>query len=718
MILGTAAYMSPEQAKGFPADHRSDVFSFGVVLYEMLTGRQPFRGETAPDILASVLARDPDLHTLPPNLNPRLLDLVRRCLEKTPKRRWQAMGDVRAELETIVAQPHAAPASVAQPAAPPRPKWQRVMPIGITAVVFAVIGGLIVWNVRPVAPQPIMRSVFTLPDGQAFTNIGRQLVAMSPDGSRIAYVANSRLYLRLMSELEAKAIPGTESEAGVLNPVFSPDGQSIAFWSGADETIKRISVGGGAPVTVCEATRPYGIRWQEDMIVFGQGSLGISRVPASGGKPEVLVSVKSGELAYGPQILPGGQGVLFTLARGGGSDRWDKAQIVVQRLSSGERTTLIEGGSDARYVSTGHLVYALGNVLLAVPFDPGRLEVRGGAVAIVQGVRRAEPPEVNTGAAHFAVSDTGSLIYVPGFSSLGTGALALLDRKGNVESLKLPPGSYGTPRISPDGKRIAYSNALEAEQDIYVHELFGSSSPRRLTFGGQNRFPVWSADGVQLAFQSDREGDLAIFWQRADGTAAAERLTKPDPGTSHIPESWSPSGETLLFASVKNTTFSSWAFSLRDRKAEPFGGVQSSFVPDAVFSPDGQWVAYRSAGPGPSAVYLQPFPSTGVKYEITTGASPVWSHDGKEIFVASGGGLAVLSIATRPSVTFGNRAALPTPVQVLSSGLSTRRFDITPDGRLLGPVTAAAAEPGAATAPRIHVVLNWFEELKARVPAR
>jgi len=680
-----------------------------------LTGRQPFRGETAPDILASVLAREPDLHTLPPNLNPRLLDLVRRCLEKTPKRRWQAIGDVRAELETIAAHPHAAPASVVPSAAVPRPLWQRVMPIGITAVVFAVIGGLVVWNVRPVTPQPIMRSVFTLPDGQTFTNAGRQVVAISPDGAQIAYVANAQLYLRPVSELEAKPLLGTESAAGVLNPVFSPDGQSVAFWSGADETIKRISVSGGAAVTVCEATRPFGMSWQGDMIVFGQGRAGISRVPASGGNPEVLVRVNDGELAHGPQILPGGQGVLFTLATGTGNDRWDKAQIVVQRLPSGERKTLIQGGSDARYVPTGHLVYALGNVLLAVPFDPGRLEVRGGAVAIVQGVRRADSPEVNSGAAHVGLSNTGSLVYVPGLdSTTGAGTLALLDRKGNIEALKLSPGLYETPRVSPDGKRIAYSNAVGSEHAVFVHELSGSSSPRRLTFGGRNRFPVWSSDSVRLAFQSDRDGDLAIFLQRADGTTAAERLTKPDAGISHIPESWSPSGDTLLFSAQKDTIFSSWAFSLRDRKAEPFGGVQSTSVPDAVFSPDGQWVAYRSAGSGPSAVYLQPFPPTGAKYQITTGGSPVWSRDGKEIFVVSGGGLAVLSITTRPSVTFGNRSALLTPVQILSSGLSTRRFDITPDGRLLGAVTAAAGGP----APRIHVVVNWFEELKARVPTK
>ena len=718
MILGTAAYMSPEQAKGFAADHRSDVFSFGVVLCEMLTGRQPFQGETAPDILASVLAREPDLHTLPPNLNPRLADLVRRCLEKLPKRRWQAIGDVRAELEMIAAQPHAAPASAGPPAAPPRPRWQRAIPIGIAAVIFAAIGGGVAWNLRPVTPLQISRSVFELPEGQTFTNPGRKVLALSPDGSQIAYVVNGRLYLRHMSEFEGKPVAGAESEAGVLNPVFSPDGQSIAFWSQSDEAIKRIAVNGGAPIVVCEATRPFGMSWQDDGIVFGQSRVGISRVSAGGGKPEILVSVNDAELAHGPQILPGGQVVLFTLARGTGNDRWEKAEIIVQRLSSGERTTLIRGGSDARYVSTGHLVYALGNVLLAVPFNLNRLEVTGDAVALVQGVRRATVPTVNTGAAHFDFSNTGSLVYVPGVElDSGATALALLDRKGNVELLKLPPGSYETPRMSPDGKRIAYSSAVGSDQIISVYDTSGASSPRRLTFGGQNRFPVWSPDGVRVAFQSDRDGDPAIFWQRADGTDAAERLTKPEPGASHIPESWSPDGETLLFSAFNQSVFSSWTLTTRDRKSQQFSTVRSSFVPDATFSPDGAWVAYRASGPGPSAVFVEPFPPTGVKYQITGGASPVWSRDGTELFVAAGR-MSVVSIKTRPSVTFGQPAVAAAGVQVLSSGLSPRTFDISPDGRILGVVNIESVSTPTPTTPRIHIVVNWFEELKAQVRIR
>src|SRR5438093_1927085 len=250
LILGTAAYMSPEQAKGFPADQRSDVFSFGVVLYEMLTGRQPFQGETAPDILASVLVRDPDLKSLPPHLNPRLHDLLRRCLEKTPKRRWQAIGDVRAEIETIAADPHGESA-IAHAGAPPRPLWRRAIPIVATAIIASGLTGFGVWTARRSTPLPVARFTLTLPEGQQFTNLGRQLIAISPDGTQIVYVANRRLYLRPISALEARPISGAEAEGGVLNPAFSPDGQFIVFWSADDQTVKKIAVTGGAAVTIC-----------------------------------------------------------------------------------------------------------------------------------------------------------------------------------------------------------------------------------------------------------------------------------------------------------------------------------------------------------------------------------------------------------------------------------------------------------------------------------
>ena len=275
---------------------------------------------------------------------------------------------------------------------------------------------------------------------------------------------------------------------------------------------------------------------------------------ASGGKPELLVSVKPGELAYGPEVLPDGQTVLFTLSTGTGPEKWDKAQVVAQSLKTGERHVIIDGGSDARYLPTGHLVYAQSGVLFATPFDPGRLSIDGAPVPIVEGVRRREGGQ--TGVAHFGVSNTGSLVYVPGpvSSTSAPGDLALIDRSGGVEKLKVPSGAYKIPRVprTESGSRWAWTTAERA--NIWIYDLSGASSIRQLTFGGRNRFPVWTADSQRVAFQSDREGDPGIFWQRADGTDTARRLTTPDRGVSHIPESWSRTEDRFLFGASKDLT--------------------------------------------------------------------------------------------------------------------------------------------------------------------
>ena len=375
--------------------------------------------------------------------------------------------------------------------------------------------------------------------------------------------------------------------------MFSPDSQSIAFLSSGDRAVKKIAVNGGAAVTICPADEPFlGMTWDTAGIVFGQAT-GIMRVSANGGQPEMLVSVKDGEVMYGPQVLPGGEWLLFTLATAATADGWDKAQIVVQSLKSSERKTLVSGGSDGRYLPTGHLVYALGGVLFAVPFDLPRLAVTGGPVPIVEGVKRSAG---SSGVAQFSVSSSGSLVFVPGPASTSSALsdLALVDRNGAVQPLKLPPGPYQYPRLSPDGKRIAVGSDNGKDAIVWIYDVAGASSARRLTLGGRNRVPVWSADGERVAFQSDRDGDLGLFWQRADGTTAAERLTTPDKDTAHVPESWSPDGQTLLFSVAKGSSYSLAALSLPDKKVTPVGGIQSRFPPSATFSPDGRWVAYSS----------------------------------------------------------------------------------------------------------------------------
>lgn len=721
VILGTAAYMSPEQAKGFPADHRSDVFSFGTVVYEMLTGRQPFPGDTVPEVLASVLVREPEVNRLPSDLNPRLTEMLRRCLEKNPKRRWQAIGDVRAELELIASAPRATAASIA-PAVPPRPAWRRALPVALAAMAGAALAGAAVWYMKPLPPAAVTRFSFTLPGNQQFNSgTTRHLVAISPDASAIVYVADSRLFLRSMSEVDRRPIPGagSGSDQGITTPVFSPDGQSIAFWSGSDRALMKIGITGGVATRLCPADSPFGMTWSADGIVFSQPGR-IMRVADRGGTPDVLVRIGAGEQAQSPQILPGGETVLFTLATGIAADRWDKAKVVAHSIRSGERRVLVDGGSDARYLPTGHLAYAVGGTVFAVPFDARRLEVTGGAVPIIEGVRRASGGA--SGAANFSVSTSGTLVYLPGPVGFSAAQLdiALTDRRGGVTPLKLQPGPYEFPRTSPAGTRIAFGSDDGKDAVVLIYELSGTRAIQPLTFGGKNRFPVWSADGGRVTFQSDRDGDLGLFWQPADGSGSAERLTKAGQGESHIAESWSPDGNTLLFTVIKGSDASLWTLSLHDRKIAPFGGVHSTDQTAALFSPDGRWVAYHATEQNSTTVYVQPFPATGARYQLVKRAADaphhaLWSRDGKELFfIPRVGVFEAVSVTTRPAFAFGNPVAVPRPFLAGPPG-ARRNFDITRDGRFVATVAPGSTTSGPAATPEVHVVLNWFEELKGRV---
>jgi serine/threonine-protein kinase len=740
VILGTAAYMAPEQAKGFQADHRSDLFSLGSVLYEMLTGRQAFQGDTAPDVLASVVAREADLTALPAGLNPRLYDLVRRCLEKNPKKRWQAAGDLRMELEAIEASPRERP-SVA--ALPPQSSWRRAIPAAIAAALAAAITSVAWWNARPEPKPPaVVRFAFgSEPDERLTDNFFHKVLTVSRDGTRIAYVGKNRLNIRSIADAAIRTVQGIEAGLSTGEPAFSEDGKWLAYWSADSENVfsggfKRIAIDGGAPVLITKSDFPFGADWTGDSLLYGLAARGVMRVSVNGGTPEPIVRIKSDEIAQSPQLLPDKDGVLFTLASGVSSldastlnlVLWNKAKIVVQSLKSGERKTLIEGASDARYLPTGHLVYGQEGSVFAVPFDVKRREVTGPPVSVIEGVLRATSGSVGTGSIHFAVSDNGTLVYVPGpitpSSASGLG-LALVDRNHSLQPLKLPPGPYANPRLSPDGKQVAFVTDDVREANVWVYDLSGATARRRLTFDGKNRFPIWTADGQRIVFGSDREGDTAIFWQRADGVGLAERLTKPEKGLAPIPLDWSRTGDTLLFTSgptSPSSTQTGWTLStlsMRDRKVARVGTIQSTGPFEATFSPDGRWIAYKTLSGAGAQVFVQPFPATGAPYLISSGVSPFWSRDGRELFFRLPIGTMGVAVTTQPAFAFAN----PTPILGLElidrGGLFGREIDVLPDDKHFVGITGAnvsSSQPDAGQKPQFQVIVNWFEELKQRVP--
>ncbi len=691
----------------------------------MLAGRRPFHGDTLADVLASVIVRDADLDSLPPAVTPRLRDLLRRCLEKQPKRRWQAIGDVRAEIETIAATPET-PAPSVQLTSASSPLWKRVIPFISVAALASGLTYVAAWRFRPTAARPsVVRFSLTMPEGQQLMiAAGRRFLAISPDGNRIAYFSRGQLFLRSLSDLATISIQGVETAQQSSIPAFSPDSQSIAYWA-SDRTLKRIDLRGGAALTICPvATNPRGLSWGPDGIVFTQDSQ-ILRVSATGGNPELLVSSKPDEVADGPQVLPDGQTILFTLNPGALSpESWDRAAVVVQSLKTGERKTLVSGGADGRYLSTGHLMYVLGGTLIARAFDLRGLQAIGPPVPIVEGVRRVTGGA--SGAALASYSNNGSLVYVPGpaGSAAAQFDVALSDRKGSIEPLGLPPASYVYPRVSPDGKQITLGTEDGQEAVVWVYDLAGRSGPpRRLTFGGRNRFPVWSSDGQRIAFQSDREGDLAVFWQRADGSGPPERLTKPESGTAHVPDSWSRDGDHLAVTVVRGASFSLATHSVREGKTTKFDNVTSGALPTAMFSRDGRWLAYSSSDSGTAGthVYVQPFPPTGARYQIFAKAAdnphhPLWSPDDRELFyIPRVGGFEAVKVITQPTFDLGNAVQIPR-VFPTAPPTTPRTFDITPTGRIVS-VIARAQTTAAPTPPMIHVVLNWFDELNARVPA-
>jgi eukaryotic-like serine/threonine-protein kinase len=713
LILGTAAYMAPEQAKGRAADRKSDIWAFGCVFYEMLTGKRAFDGEDVSETMAAVIRAEPDWSRLPASTPPHVRTLLRRCLQKDPRKRLPDIGAARLELddEQVETMPPTAPAVVA------RPWWRRALPAVCSAIVAGVAAGLLVWSLVPVPDRPVTRIALAGLDGvKQFSTLNYRVLDLSSDGTRLVFAADSQLYVKSKDDFAARPIPGTQDATSVISPTFSPDGNQVAFVSGSDRMLKRIAASGGVAIPVTAlASPPLGISWgPDDTILIGQPG-GIMQVRATGGKAEPLVDLDDGELSNGPQMLPGNR-VLFTLGKGVDADRWDRASIVVQPLPSGPRQTIVEGGSDGRYVPTGHIVYAVGGTLFAVPVDPDRLTPTGPHVSIVQGVRRSPLLTTRTAVAQFAFSSTGDLAYVPGsLESAAAGRLTIVEPAGSRQSIDLPRARYEAPRISPDDTRVA----VVADGNIFVHEMATRRMPQ-LTLTGRNRFPVWAGD-ERIAFQSNRDGDSAIFWQRADGADAATRLTTPEKGSSHVPESWSPRHNVLLYSALDDKTgeASLWAYSVTEKKATRIGKTTSTRQFNAEFSPNGRFIAYtlRTAG---VSIRAEPFPPTGVDYMVSardTGHHPLWSRDGTRLMYFPGAGPLVSIDANTVGVPrFGSPTKVAAGVPNNVTADAARNVDIFKDGRFIMTDDGQGADGALATGVEFRFVLNWFEELKRLAP--
>ena len=510
MILGTAAYMSPEQAQGQEVDKRSDIWAFGCVLYEMLTGRAVFAGDNVSLTLARILERHPDFAALPPNLHPRVRELLERCLEKEARNRWHDVADVRVDILKVLADPDGL---VAQPASERDRSFRRqaMALIGVAVVVAALVGGA-VWILRsPIDTAPVAALTIALPDDQQLAGLeSMSPVAVAPNGD-IAYVArrsgSQQLFLRPLNSLEARPVRGTEGAEGLF---FSPDGQSLGFFGGAE--LKTVSIDGGVPTVLARASwDSRGGSWGSDgHIIFSRdgGARGLERIADSGlGEPESLTIPAEAELPHRfPQVLPGNEAIIFTIGTGGS---WDDALIVAERLDTHERTILIEGGSDARYVPTGHLVYVRAGTLMAAPFDLDRLEA-GDPVAVVEGVM--QPTDI-TGAAFVGLSELGGLIYVPGTFHATDRTLVWMDRQGGLgEPLPLPSRPYNRLSLSPDGQQVAVEIDQGNQQQISIHDVSRAGSLTLLPLGGtDNMAPAFTSDGSKISFVSSRGTNTSLL---------------------------------------------------------------------------------------------------------------------------------------------------------------------------------------------------------------
>jgi len=718
VLLGTAAYMSPEQARGKAVDKRTDIWAFGCVLYELLAGKQAFAGDDITDILAAVVRAEPDWQALPAATPMQVRDLLRRCLQKDKTMRLRDAGDARIEIhEALTAPPTAEPVAV-QRSSRARLPWVASSALALIAIALAI--GFVLRAPKP--SQPMRLSAEIGVDASLYAVFGPAAI-LSPDGTRLALVAagsdrKRRIYVRSLDQLQATALSGTENAS---DPFFSPDGQWIGFF--ADGKLKKISIQGGAAVTLCDSPSDLGGSWGDDgTIVFTPDHVALSKVSSAGGRPQQLTTLdkQAGENTQRwPQVLPGSKAVLFT--SNAHLIGHEDADIVVYSMASGQRKTLQRGGFYARYLPSGHVVYMHEGTLFAVPFDLKRLEITGQPAPILEGVVTVP----SDGGAQFSFSETGNLVYVAGRSGFQNVSIYWMDREGKFTPLRETPGDYYSPAFSPDGKRLALEIFDGKRRDIWVYE-WERDTLTRLTFAGEtNSFPIWTPDGQRIVYSSvEKGGTFNLWWIRADGAGNAQRLTENK--NSQSVGSWRPDGKVLAFYQVNPSTSgdimtlpiegdekSGW------KPGEPKPFVNSAFTEAyPAFSPDGRWLAYMSNESGNPEVYVRPFPGPGGKWQVSTGGGgqPKWSRNGKELFYRTEDSKIMVVTYTAFGDSFqADRPQLWSPGQFTERGAGNNNFDLHPDGKRFAVLKAPSTEQAAAV-NKVSFIFNFFDELRRKLP--
>ena len=712
MILGTAAYMAPEQAKGRPADKRSDVWAFGCVLYEMLTGRRAFEGDDVSDTMAAVLRAEPDWTLLPANTPSVVVRLLRGCLQKDRRQRISDLAVARFEIDGALGAPLPDSATAASGR---RPRWQHVSAVAALVMAACSVTAAAVWTYTRPAPPRMTRFDIAPSDAAPFTvGPGGTNLAISPDGSQIVYHVRrgaGMLELRRFDQLNSQALAGTED---TTHPAFSPDGRTLVFVK--DRKLVKLALDAPTLVTLCDVFNVAGVSWLTDTdIVFAQTGTqgGLYRVSATGGRPERVAGPDAGrsEQDYAwPEALPGGQAVLFTIRRAGAGIAG--ASIAVRSLVTGEQKVLVEGGSYPRYAASGHLVYAQTGTLMATRFEADRLEVVGSPVPVQEGIVTK-----GDGAANYSLAGDGSLVYVPGSAIAYRSRFIWKDRNGKTlgvaagDDLDFP--RY--PRIAPDGRRLATTLGPSNEGSIWIYDLASAGQALKLTFKAHSVQPAWTPDGARVVFGSNPTGVRNLFGMPADGSLLEpERLLTSD--SAQNPGAWSPDGRWFLYQETAAETGNDvWLMAGGgERTSRPW--LQTMFSEgEPSFSPDGRWVAYVTNQTGEAEVWVRPFPGPGSPTRVspTGGHDPVWSRNGKELFYQEGNKLMTAEAAgMQPALQFR------TPRMLFEGGFipwepnTPRTYDVAPDGRFL----MIEQTPSYLT-QRFAVVLNWFEELKRRVPA-